>query len=107
MWLLSIWLLSVNALNTNIGRRDFGKTILFNSVETTPFCVNCKFFKKDFFTNSKFGKCTKFPEQFEIDYTLVNGISVNKKQEYYYCATARKSDSMCGKEGKFYHKREI
>jgi len=103
LMLLSVNL--VNALNTGIvGRRNFGGVLFLHSGidSPTPLCVNCKFFKKDFFTESKFGKCTKFPEQFTLDYTLVDGISVKKKQEYYYCSTARTSDGMCGKEGKFY-----
>ena len=105
MWWISMLLL-VNALNT-MGRREVG-VLLFNGVKAykTPLCVNCKFFKKDFFTESKFGKCTKFPQN-TIDYTLVDGISVNKKQEYYYCSTAREMESMCGKEGKFYQNKQM
>ena len=88
-WLwISTWLLSVNALNPVL-------------------CVNCKFFKKGFNTESRFGKCTMFPEQ-SNDSMLVDGISVLKKQDYKYCITARDFDSMCGKEGKFYQdKREM
>jgi len=104
MWLRISTLLSVNALN--IGRREVG-VLLFNGVEAykTPLCVNCKFFKNNFYTESKFGKCTKFPQN-TIDYTLVDGISV-KQQEYYYCSTAREMESMCGKEGKFYQHKQM
>jgi hypothetical protein len=110
MWLWISMLFSVNALNTNIiGRRGvFGGVLFLNNrlEHKAPLCVNCKFFKNNFYTESKFGKCTKFPHN-EIDYTLVDGISVNKKQEYYYCSTARNSESMCGTEGKFYQDKQM
>jgi hypothetical protein len=110
MWLwMLLSVISVTALNTNIERRGvLGGLFLNNGVENnTPVCVNCKFFKNNFYTASKFGKCTKFPQS-DLDYTLVDGISVKKKQEYYYCSTARMSSGMCGKEGKFYQdKREM
>jgi hypothetical protein len=101
-------LLSVNALNT-IGRREAIGVLFINSgvAYKAPVCVNCKFFRNNFYTESKFGKCTKFPQN-APDYTLVDGISVKQKQEYYYCSTARNSESMCGTEGKFYQdKREM
>ena len=59
-------------------------------------CVNCKWFRKDLFTEPLFGKCAKFPERPESDGT-----------KYKYCITARDSDSMCGKEGKFYEDRRF
>ncbi len=107
MWLwMLLSVMSVNALNT-IGRREVVGGLFLNGIEHhAPICVNCKFFKNNFYTESKFGKCTKFPQN-APDYTLIDGISVKTKQEYYYCATARNSESMCGKEGKFYQdKRE-
>jgi len=102
--LLSV--MSVNSLNT-IERRGVLGGVLFlnNGVEhKEPLCVNCKFFTKKFYTDSKFGKCAKFPQN-ALDYALVDGISVKTKQEYYYCATARMSESMCGREGKFYQNK--
>jgi len=72
------------------------------------FCVDCKFYKKDFFTFSEFGKCTLFPKEKDNDYFLVNGNNNdndNNNIEYHYCATSRNSERMCGEEGKFYEKK--
>jgi hypothetical protein len=69
------------------------------------FCVDCKFYKKDFFTLSEFGKCTLFPVPKDNDYFLVNGNKNDNNIEYHYCATAREIDRMCGEEGKFYEKK--
>ena len=65
------------------------------------FCKNCKFFKKDFFTETKFGHCSRFPFQ-QTDNYLVDGYKDESPINYYYCSTARSSDHMCGKEGKYY-----
>ena len=73
----------------------------------SKICVDCKFYKKEFFTSSEFGKCALFPKEKDIDYFLVNGKNHNNNNiEYHYCATSRKSDSMCGEEGKYYEKNE-
>jgi hypothetical protein len=71
---------------------------------TPVLCVNCKFFRKDLFTEPRFGKCAKFPER-RPESALVDGVSETKI--YKYCITARDSDSMCGKEGKFYEDRRF
>ena len=70
-------------------------------------CINCMFYTKNFFTFSKFGKCSLFPIEKENDYFLVNGNGNNDNEEYdyHYCSTARKIDNMCGQEGKFYEKK--
>lgn len=74
---------------------------------TPKLCINCKFYTKDFFTSSEFGKCSSFPAEKENDYFLVNGNNNNNDKEYnyHYCSTARKFDHMCGEEGKFYKKK--
>jgi hypothetical protein len=74
-------------------------------------CVNCKFFRNDFLSSNKFGKCSllskvTYKSDDEIDYYLVNGIEPVKNIEYTYCSIARKYDSMCGKEGKFYEEKD-
>ena len=72
-------------------------------------CKDCAFFTKDFFTTNKFGKCALFPkEEYKPtnNYYLVDGMKVVNNVDYYFCATARKSDHMCGMEGKLYQKRE-
>lgn len=73
---------------------------------TPKLCINCKFYTKNFFTFSEFGKCSLFPKERDNDYFLVNGIiNNNNNQEYHYCATSRNSERMCGEEGKFYEKK--
>lgn len=75
------------------------------SQHNTKLCIDCKFYKKDFLTFSKFGKCEMFPTEGNVEYYLVNGKKDNNDIEYYYCSTSRKFDYMCGKEGKFYEKK--
>ena len=58
-------------------------------------CINCKFYKKFPFIGNEFGKCALFVRP--TDKYLVDGIT-----DHYYCAIARQSENMCGKEGKFY-----
>lgn len=76
---------------------------LINSQE--KFCVNCRHFKGNLFSD-KFSTCKLFPliekEYDEADY-LVTGKQNTK--HYYYCTTARKFDTMCGLEGKYYDKK--
>ena len=67
-------------------------------------CIDCKYFKKDFFIDNKFGTCSFFPIEKEDDYFLVDGIRT-KKTEYMFCNVARKIHDMCGEEGKFYEKK--
>ena len=69
-------------------------------------CIDCKFYTKNFFSFSEFGKCTLFPKEKDNSYFLVNGNNNNNNNiEYHYCATARERDRMCGEEGKFYEKK--
>ena len=82
-------------------------TEIFSSNPIKPkLCCDCKFFKKDFFTINKFGKCSLFPKDEDADnrYFLVDGIDRNNKQ-LYFCSTARACKEMCGPEGKFYEKK--
>ena len=71
----------------------------------TKFCINCKFYKKTFFTFSEFGKCTMFPLKKTNDEYLVNGTNTPTIEEYHYCSTSRLSERMCGEEGKFYEEK--
>jgi hypothetical protein len=77
--------------------------ILLTSDAIQP-CVKCKYFKNDFWTLSKYGKCTLYPKPIEDDAFFVTGVKTPKKIEYSFCSTARMSDSMCGEEGKYYQK---
>jgi hypothetical protein len=77
----------------------------FSDSQLKPnFCVDCRFYRKDFFSSSEFGKCALFPKKEEDSSFFVNG-NTNDKIEYYFCSTARTSDHMCGKEGKYYEKK--
>jgi len=90
----------------NIDRRQLLKTVPLLAVnqDGEKFCKNCKFFKKDFFTETKFGHCSHFPFQQTNDY-LVDGYKDESPISYHYCSTSRSSDHMCGKEGKYYESR--
>lgn len=85
-------------------------TEIFSSTPIKPkICCDCKFFKADYFTGNKFGKCSLFPKDPEEDdsyrYYLVDGIIRNRNNEYSFCSTARSIKSMCGQEGKLYVKK--
>jgi len=67
-------------------------------------CVNCKFFRRDFF-GDEFGKCALFTNEVYNDSFLVTGIREPKTIDYNYCSIARKYDHMCGKEGRQYVKK--
>jgi hypothetical protein len=73
---------------------------------TPKFCIDCKFFKNNFFSGSEFGKCSLFPIEKE-DYAdfLVNGYKKESKKEFTYCSTARNFEHLCGKEGKYYERK--
>jgi hypothetical protein len=90
----------------NIERRQILKTIptLFAVNQDDKFCKDCKFFKKDFFIETKYGHCSFFPNE-PTDNYLVDGYKDESPTSYYYCSTARSSDRMCGKEGKYYERK--
>jgi hypothetical protein len=68
-------------------------------------CINCKHFKKDFWSENKFGKCALFPiEKNNKDY-LVDGKTIRPNNNNFYCSTARGFDSMCGETGKLFSKK--
>lgn len=77
--------------------------IFAQSLANSPkLCINCKFYKKDFFSGSEFGKCALFPTEKPADKYLVNGKINDPPMDYTYCSTARKNDRMCGVEGKYF-----
>ncbi len=68
-------------------------------------CVQCKFFKNDFWTLPRFGKCTLYPKPMEEDPNyFVTGRKMTQKIDYTFCVVARTFDSMCGEDGKYYQK---
>ena len=87
-------------------RRQILKTVPLLAVQNhdEKFCKDCKFFKKDFFTETKYGHCSRFPIQ-STDYYLVDGYKDESPTGYYYCSVARSSDRMCGLEGKYYESK--
>jgi hypothetical protein len=91
----------------HIHRREILKIaplFLVNHEEKSKFCKDCKFFKKDFFSHTKFGHCSNFPYQQTDDY-LVDGIKDMSPSSYNYCSVARSSDRMCGPEGKYFESK--
>jgi hypothetical protein len=90
----------------NMDRRQLLKTTsLLAMSQDEKYCKDCKFFKKDFFTETKYGHCSKFPNQPTNDY-LVDGIKDLSPIAYFYCSTARSSDRMCGPEGKYFESKK-
>ena len=63
-------------------------------------CVDCKHFINNNNGNIKFGKCALFFQ--EDTFFLVTCESI---EDYYYCSTARMSESMCAKEGKMFTRK--
>ena len=74
---------------------------IFGLTAKPKLCVNCKYFVKEFFSQDKFGKCSLFPRHDDSKNYLVTGID-DRKQDLYYCSTARSSDHMCGEDAKMY-----
>ena len=93
------------SLGLYLERRQLLKTVpslLAVNQEGEKFCKNCKFFRKNFFTETKYGHCSLFPNQpIDTNY-LVDGYKDESPISYYYCSIARSSDRMCGSEGKFF-----
>ena len=81
-------------------------TLSVNSTKP-KLCIDCKFFRNDFFAGSSFGKCSMFPIQKDHnEYDLVTGAKRFTTHDYSYCSTSRKFDDMCGKDGKLYEKKK-
>ncbi len=75
----------------------FGSTMGFKP----NLCINCKFFKKDFFSQPKYGKCTLFPIIIEDDNYEVTGIVASNKIEHQFCSIVRRYGE-CGPEGRLF-----
>ena len=60
-------------------------------------CIDCKFYKKDFFTSSEFGKCSFFPiEKKNCDF-LVTGNNDNNNKKYDKGVDAKRSSLNYGR----------
>ena len=80
------------------------KIILLFLTNVTGFdklCMNCKHFKRDVFTPSRFGKCKKFLTIDDNVDHLIHG-KKEKTENMHYCSTARKFDILCGQDGTGY-----
>ena len=75
------------------------------TMKKEKYCKDCKYFKKDFFTETKYGHCSRFLNQPTNDYSLVDGVKDMSPASYHYCATARKFDDMCGPEAKYFESK--
>ena len=72
---------------------------------SSKLCVNCKFFKSEFFSSKEFGKCKMFPIIKEDETFLVTGVVKKQIIEYQYCSIVRKYKEECGEEGKLYQEK--
>jgi len=82
-------------------------TSIFYCNSTKPkLCIDCTFFRKEYFTVNKFGKCSLFPKDEKNSYYLVDGNNKKNKPEYYYCSVARDYTDMCGPEGTQYIQKQ-
>ena len=80
-------------------------TFVSTNAQTIKYCINCKYFTKDFLSSNKFGTCLLYPIVKENNYFLVDGSKNKSPNEYFYCSTARKCLDMCGPDGKQYEKK--
>jgi len=88
-----------------LDRRQLLKTVPSLLVmNQEKFCKDCKFFKKDFFSETKYGHCSRFPNQ-PINNYLVDGFKDTSPTNYHYCSVARSYDHMCGPEGKYFESK--
>jgi hypothetical protein len=88
-------------------RKLFKMTPLFlvNSQDEIKICKDCKFFKKDYIFETRFGHCLHFPNEPINNYYLVDGFKYTSPTSYHYCSTARSFDNMCGTEGKYFESK--
>lgn len=80
------------------------KIILLFSIVSAfdKLCMNCKHFKKDIFTPSKYAQCKKFLIIDKNVYYLIDGKRKDETKNMYYCSTARSFDNLCGEYGTGY-----
>ena len=69
-------------------------------------CMNCKHFKKDIFTPSKYAQCKKFLIIDKNVYYLIDGKRKDETKNMYYCSTARSFDNLCGEDGTGYEAKK-
>ena len=73
-----------------------------SALSKPKICLNCKYIIPDITCKNMFAKCALFEKDDDASkyyYYLVNGEMGPRSVDYYFCSTARHSESMCGKEG--------
>ena len=83
--------------------------LLFSIVSAIAFdklCINCKHFKKDIFTPSKYAQCKKFLIIDKNVNYLIDGKKKEEVKNMYYCSTARSFDDLCGEDGTGYEAKK-
>ena len=70
-------------------------------------CINCKHFKKDIFTPSKYAQCKKFLIIYKNVNYLIDGKRKEETKNLYYCSTARSFDNLCGEKGAGYEPKRV
>ena len=86
------------------------KIILLFLTNVTAFdklCMNCKHFKRNVFSPSRFAKCKKFLTIDNNVNHLIDGKKQEKSENMHYCSTARKFDILCGEEGTGYEPKRV
>ena len=80
--------------------------ILTSTLAFKPnLCIQCKFYKKDRFSDPKFGKCTLFPILVEDDHYEVTGIVTQQTIEHKFCSIVRRHGE-CGLEGRLFKPKD-
>jgi hypothetical protein len=77
------------------------RLFLIVPIFSLKLCINCKHYKKDIFTPSKYAQCKKYLIVDNNVDRLIDGKKTEEKKML-YCSTARKFDHLCGEEGTGY-----
>ena len=80
--------------------------LLFSSaVAFKPnLCIDCKHFKKAFFSDPKYGKCALAPVVIEQDEYEVTGIVLQEKIDHQFCSIVRRYGE-CGPDGTLFERK--
>lgn len=71
----------------------------------TRFCVNCKYIIPNNDLGIEYSTCSLF-ENIDNQKYLISGNSDDIERGFYSCSSARSFESMCGKDGKKYEKKD-
>ena len=89
-------------MNNNIMNIKIILLFIMNVAAFDKLCINCKHFKKDIFTPSKYAQCKKFLIIDKNVNYLIDGKKREETKNMYYCSTARSFDDLCGEDGTGY-----